>query len=170
MTELDHTETRLVNAATGEVLDLSGESADELAGSLNELDQLVGALRDTRGAIVDELARRLDARGTRKAIIDGVELETNAPSEEHYDPDELRRRLDPLVATGVIDQALVDSLIVTPAPKLPEPRVDRRRVNTLKRSTDRRLLAALSAARTVKPTTRTVKVLGRLTDTTAEEE
>lgn len=160
----------IVQPITGEAIELADWRADRLAGELEDVDDLRYRVNAYRDAIVAELARRADARGARKVRVDGVEYEVNAPTEEAYDPGRLMAALAPLVADGTIDQELVDALVVTPPPKRPAPRVDRRRVNTLKRSTNRRLLAALAAARVVAPARRTVKIIGRVTDATALED
>lgn len=155
--------------SAGLVIDVADTPAWNLTDLLGELADLETKSAAVRQAIVEELAARADRRGARKVTLDGVELEVNAPTEEVYDVRRLREELEPLVADGVIDRELVAELIVRPTPPEPPERVDKRRVNTLKRSADKRVLAALTGARTVVTRRRTVKVLGRPVDGTVEE-
>jgi hypothetical protein len=158
---------RLVNADTGELVPLAEARANELADVIDRLDREREELAGFRDLIVRELARRADARGSRTVEVDGVTYEVNAPTEERYSPDVLRAELEPLVDAGIVDAALLDELIVTPPPKPQPTRVDRRRVATLKRSTEPRLLAALARARTIVGTKRTVKVIDRAIEGTS---
>lgn len=159
----------LVNPATGQATPLDAPATD-LANALGELEGLFDTLTDYRRGIEAELVRRLDRRGERKGIIDGVELETNAPTEDVYDVDRLRVALWPLVERGTIDTLLVQRLIRYPEPKPPEPVVDRREVNKLKASDNRELLGAIAAARQRRPTRRRLKVLGIIRTAHATEE
>lgn len=157
-TDTTATGRTLVHPTTGEVLDLAGATTTELAAGLVELDELLSELGAFRQAAVDEVARRMDRVNTRTERVGEWELETNAPTTETYAVDVLRERLAPLVEAGTIDQELVDRLVTTPAPKPPEPRVDKRELNKLKRTTDRDVLAAIAAARTINPQRRNLKL------------
>lgn len=157
--------------ATGEVLDLLAPAPD-LLDALEDVRRLADALGDYRRAIELELVRRIDARGKRKTEVDGCVLETNPPTEDEYDPADVRRELEPLVAAGVVDRELLESIVVQPPPPEPVPppeRVDKRVVNALKSSDNRELLAALARARRRKTNDRKLKVLGRPVEATAEE-
>jgi hypothetical protein len=156
--------------ATGEVVELAERSPDELATMIDQAGDLLDAVHQFRQAVVDEVARRADARGKRTVELDGVTFEVNAPTEDVYDVGLLEAALAPLIADETIAAELVAELVVTPDPKPQPPRVDRRRVNALLKSDDRRLLAALAKARRRVPTKRTAKVTGRAVEATVVEE
>lgn len=159
----------VVSPLTGTIVALDAPATD-LLGALDELKDLLNRAGDYRRALEGELVRRIDARGKRKAEVDGCILETNPPTEDLYEADAVRRELEPLVEAGVVDRELLDELIVTPPPApAPAPRVDKRVVNTLKSSDNRELLAALARARNRVTKSRTLKVLGRPVEGTAEE-
>lgn len=158
--EIIGSELELVHPSSGEVVDLKAASTDELAVQFDRLLELRARLDEFGQAIVNEVAERMDRRGERKTLLGDVELEVNAPSSEEYLLDVLRGELEALVAAGAIDEELVAKVIRTPPPAKPEPRVDKREVNKLKKSTDRRVLAAIAKARDVKSAKRTLKVKG----------
>lgn len=161
------TETRepareLVLPLTGEVIDLAEATTTDLAEAVDRLAALDVELRAARQAIADELAGRLDSANSRSERVGDWMLETNPPTSEEYLVDVLRDRLTALVDDGTLDPVVLSRVIVTPAPKPPAARVDKREVNKLKKSTDRRVLAALTAARAIRNNSRTIKV-ARLT-------
>ena len=153
---------------TGELVTLASPAAD-LVDVLDEVARQRERLAELEQAIADELAHRADRIGARKVELDGVEVEVNAPTEDVYLVDVLRERLEELVACGLIDRALIRSLIVYPQPRPVEPRVDKRRAAVLLRSDNAELVAALEAARRRQPTTRKAKVLRRAIPGTATE-
>jgi len=170
MTDTTDTGLELVVPGTEEVIALRDASALELADLLEDLDELKARAGDARAAVVGELARRADARGARTVSIGGIDYAVNAPTSEAYDRRRLEEELAPLVEDGTLDAAILTEVIRhPPRPPAPEPEVDLRVVNRLKKSDDKRVLAALAAARTVSPNRRTVKIKASATDTTAEE-
>lgn len=163
------TEHVLVDPASGEVIDPTSP-APVLIAALDRLDGLETRLAAFRRELELVLVERLDRRGARTAELDGVKLETNAPTEELYDAGVLRDELKPLLESGAIDQALIDELITRPAPAAPPPpRVDRRVVNRLKSSDNPDLVRALLKARTKRDARRTLKVKARAVEGTAVE-
>jgi hypothetical protein len=148
----------VVIPVTGEVLDLSTVTTTDVVDAVERVAGYLDELAAVRQALIDEVARRLDAAGSRSAEVAGVRLETNAPTEEVYDVDRLLEALRPLVAAGVLEETAVRELVVRPIPKIPAPRVDKRRLNVLRRSANPRLIEALDAARSVIPTRRTLKI------------
>lgn len=166
------TELALANPATGEVIPLAAP-APTLLDTVGEVAALERRLADFRRDLELELVRRVDdaTGGTgRTAELDGCKLEVNAPTEDDYSVEAVRRELGRLVEHGHKPaEAALRELIVTPPPTPPAPRVDKRKVNALKSSDDRALLAALQAARERRPTRRTVKLKGRVVEATAEE-
>lgn len=173
-------EDRLVSPVTGTVVALSAPAPDLLA-ALDELAEVLERAGEYRRALELELVRRVDVEtgGTgRTALIDGCKLEVNAPTEDVYSVEDLERELgalaDELEAAGDEEGATrarraLEAAIKRPPPKPQDPAVDKRKVNALKASDDRRLLAALAAARRRQSTRRSVKVLGRPVEGTAEE-
>jgi len=152
------TSTAVVHPATGEILDLADTPTTDLAAVYDELVDFAGRLTDYRAAIVAEVCRRLDANNARTERVGDWTLETNAPTVEEYLTRELRVELEALVEAGILEQGAIDRCIVTPAPPPPEPKVDKREVNKLKRHPDRRVLEALSRSRVVRSATRKLTV------------
>lgn len=148
----------IANPATGEVIDLDNADSVELAQALAELAFLLTDVDLFRHSLVDELARRLDRENRRSAELGPFKVETNPPTEEVYTPDSVRRELGPLVEEGLLAPEVLHRLITLPTPRPPSPRVDKREVGKLKRSDDRRILAALARARDVRPQSRTITV------------
>jgi hypothetical protein len=168
---LERAGAELVHPTTGEVLDLAAPAAD-LLDVADDLELLATRIRHARRALELELVRRIDARGKRKAEVDGCILETNPPTEDLYDVADVRRELEPLVEAGTVPRETLDALIVQPPPPdpvAPPAKVDRRVVNSLKSSDNRELLAALGRARRRRDLDRKLKVLGRPVNATAEE-
>lgn len=157
------TSLEVAHPATGEVIDLKAAPTPELAAGLEQLDDLMGQLREFRQAVVDEAAARLDALGARKELItEDLELETNPPTTDEYPVEATRAELEALVEAGVLDAAIVDRVIVqppTPPPPGPPPkRVAKAEVNKLLKSSDRRVLQALGRARQRTTNRRTIKI------------
>lgn len=159
----------IVHPATGETLELTNLAGTDLAQLLDDASAMYDLLMDFKADVIAEVCRRADMTGQRTIELNGVKFEVNAPTEDHYEPEAVRIELGKLVAEGVIDQAMIDALIVQPTPKPPAERVDKRRLNAILKTDDRRVLGALALARTRAVNRRTVKVLARPTDTTAEE-
>lgn len=172
----DNTTTDVVHVRLGLIAgdDRAGDLAAPAPDLLDELDQVDELIREVNGyrdAIKAELVRRIDGKGKRKAELDGCILETNPPTEDHYHADAVRRELEPLIEAGEVDKETLDALIVQPPrPPAPDEKVDKRVVNTLKSSDNRALLAALQRARTRTDNRRSLKVLGRPVEATAEED
>lgn len=146
-----------VDPTSGEIIPLDA-TAPELVDALTRNAELIVRIAEFRQALTDELARRLDKLNTRTDRIGPFDVETNAPTEEVYSVDRLREELGKLVDADVIDPAVLEQVITWPTPKPPEPRVDKREANKLKRHPDRRVLAALQAAREIRRTKRTIKI------------
>lgn len=161
----------LVHPVTGRGIDLAAP-APELLDELDAVDELLRDVRRYRDAVQDALVRRVDGQGKRTALVDGCKLQVNPPTEDHYHPDAVRRELVPLVQAGKVPRETLDALIVQPPPPEPAPppeRVDKTVVNTLKASDNRELLAALARARSRTENRRSLKVLGRPVEATAED-
>jgi hypothetical protein len=155
-------ELTVIPGGSGEVVNLRELTGAGLADLMENLDDAYLDLAAYKAELVREVARRADKAGARTATIDGVTFEVNAPTEEAYSVDVLREKLKPLVDAGELDASTAEALITRPKPKVEPERVDKRKLNVLKRSDNRRLLAALAAARTVNPTRRTAKVVQRV--------
>jgi hypothetical protein len=151
-----------VHPTTGELLELEVLELPELADALEEVDEAYGRLADYKRNVTEELARRADALGGRKLDASGIVFEVNAPTEDLYDPADLRRELAPLIEEGVLDAAILDVLIRRPPPKPQPPAVNRAKVKALYGHADRRVGAALARARRRVNARRTVKVLARV--------
>jgi len=167
--ELDVPNVQLIHPTSGEVVSLPDATGDELDRIDTDLARLIVTVGMMRQLVAAEVARRADRLNARTVELDGTTWEVNAPTEDVYTVEAIRRELEPMVKAGRIDQAILDSLIVKPPPKPQDPRVDKRKVNTLLRTNDGAVLAALAAARQTRNTTRTAKVTRRALDTTAEE-
>lgn len=148
----------IMDPASGELLDLVGLSTRELVAADQRVRDLVAELGRFRQAVVNEVAARLDRANTRTDIVGRFKIETNAPSSDEYLLDVLEKELRALVAADVLDEAVVAAVVVQPPPKPQDKKVDKREVNKLKGHDDRRVLAAVSAARQRKPNTRTLTV------------
>lgn len=159
----------LVHPTTGEALNLAELDGAQLAELHLALDDFRERLGDARAQLVAEVARRADARGSRTVSLGGSTWTVNAPTDETYDVRTLRAGLDELVADGLVDPELVDELITTPPPKPEPPRVDRRRIATLKRSAEPRVLAVIAAARSIAPARRTARLVDVAVNGTATE-
>jgi hypothetical protein len=158
------------NPTTGEAIDLHGPAVT-IADELELIDQATDALKDYRGVLVRELARRADNKAARKVTVDGLQYEVNAPTEDVYTLEAINRELEPLVSSGDVDAEILESLVrYPPRPPAPAPAVDKRRLNALLASDNRILLSALARARQRRTNTRTVKVLARIVEATAEED
>lgn len=166
----DLTVLEVIHPTTGEVLDLRGASPAELTIGLENLDELLGRLADFRRALELELVRRVDATGRRTATVGGVKLEVNAPMVEAYEVRDVEAEVRPLVEAGTVANETLEALVIyPPRPPLPPPRVDRRVLNSLKASDNDELVRALARARRRTSARRTVKVLERPVDATAED-
>lgn len=163
MTDTDTaTDLVAVHPTTGEAI-VKDATTTDLADAFEAALELRGRLDEFAQAIVGEVADRMDKAAERKALLptagDGlVELEVNAPTSEEYPVDIMRTALETLVADGVLDDAVLAKVITTPPPKPQDPKVDKREVNKLKKSSDRRVLAAIAGARTVVTNRRTLKI------------
>lgn len=146
-----------VNPLTGEVVGLA-QSTQDLAKVLARFDADLLEAAAFRRALVDELVGRLDRANKRKARIDDVELETNAPTEVDYRVDVLADGLKDLVEAGKIEPEVAGEVIKTPAPKVPEPKVYKAEVNKLVARGDQAITAVIVKARVVKNVNRTLKV------------
>lgn len=152
----------IVDPVTGEAIKLGEYTTDSLALIADRAGGILAELAAFRQRLNDELAARLDAMGTRTADVGEWRLEANAPTSEEYRLDVLRTGLTEAAKAGArLEEGILDRVIVTPEPKPPEPRIDKRVVNNLKRSDDRRVLAAIAEARTVVNNRRTVKISRR---------
>lgn len=159
-----------VNPATGEALSITDAPVGRLFDELYLIGEHVDRIADYRRALERELVARADRRAVRSVTADGCDYTVNAPTTDDYDLAILKRELGPLIADGTIDREFLDALIVQPPrPPAPAPRVDKRAIARLLKSDDRRLLAAIAAARRRVPNNRTVKLTARAIDTTAEE-
>jgi len=158
MTESPPTTTDLVVIpVTGEAIDLNGPTTD-LARTIEQIRGYLDGLIDVRRHVADELAARLDTANSRTEQVGDYLIKTNAPTQEDYSPAVLRAELEELITAGTLDAVVLDRVITTPEPKPPEPRVDKREINKLKRSTDPAVLRAVATARTITPNTRTITV------------
>jgi hypothetical protein len=160
-----------VNPATGEAVDLTG-SALTLDDALVSLTKLTDALAEYRASIEEELVRRADATGDRTVVIDGLQYKVNEPTEEAYDVGEVSAALRAFMVgeKPIVSRALFDSIIVRPkTPPPPPQQVAKRKMNTLKKSGDPALRAALSECTRIVKKKRTVKIIGRPVEATATE-
>jgi hypothetical protein len=153
----------LVHPSSGEVIDPTAPAPD-LVAVREELTRLEEEARAVRRAVEHELVRRLDARGKRTDVIDGVKLKTNQPTEDHYNAEELSLALE---QAGYGD--LAETIAVAEKPKPPALKLDRRVLNAALKTNDRDLLALITRHRRRAATTRKLDVLSKPVDSTAEE-
>lgn len=157
MTENTPSNELIVNPATGEALDLAGTTTD-LCAAVAGIGEVRQMLDDYRQAVEDEIARRMDAANSRKDRVGDWEISVNAPTTETYPTDVLRDVVAQLVADGILDAVVLDRVIVRPEPKPPEPRVDRREINKLRKHPNPEVAAQIEAAAVVAPARRNVKI------------
>lgn len=150
--------TMIVHPGTGEAIDLATATTTDLAGRMEELSELLSDLGAFRRALINELAGRLDAAGRRSATVGEFTIATNAPTEEIVDVATLREALEQLVDERVITRDAIDAVIVTPDPKPPAPRVDKRALNVLRRTDNSQLADAIDQATSRAKTNRTIKI------------
>jgi hypothetical protein len=162
VTDLARSTRALIIPGSGQLIDLD-DPTDVLTDAVTELAGLIDAVREARQAVIDEVAARLDrnnSRTTSLELSDGsvLFLETNAPTTEEFVVDEVRSAFGPLVQRGVLDAAVVERLIKFPPPKPVEPRVDRREVNKLRKSSVPGVREALDKVTRTVDQRRTLKV------------
>jgi hypothetical protein len=152
----------VLHPLTGEAIALEGKATDEVVALYSEGAELLEAVKVYRDAIRVELVARLDRGGERSATIGRYRLETNAPTSEEYRADVLEEELRKLteLEDAPIEERVVENAVpwAKPPKFTPARKVDKRVVNKLKNSDDRRVLAAIAKARTVVTNTRTLKV------------
>lgn len=147
-----------IDPASGEVINLTEDSTPSLVAAEQRVRALVAELGRYRQSIVDEVAHRLDKLNRRSDDVGEWVIETNPPATDEYLIDVLRDEFTRLAKADVVDDELVRRIIRKAPPKPPEPKVDKREINKLKSSEDRRILVALAKARQRKPNTRTLTV------------
>ena len=160
----------VMHPATGEVLDLAHLDGGDLGAVVDELADLAGRVDDCKRELVAEVARRADQANARKVDLGGYVFEVNAPTSDAYDVGDVLAELQPFVGAGVITAAVLEDVIRRPPPKPSPPAVDLRKINTLWKSDNAELLAALARARRRAPTRRTARIVSRPVNATAEEE
>jgi hypothetical protein len=153
----------VVHPVSGEVITLRDVPTDELALGLKvDLERVAEAVVAARQAVIDEVARRLDRTGGRSAELeldDGrrLKVETNAPTTEVYPFRETREAILELVEREVLDATAIGRVLVYPdPPPAPDPRVDKRAINALKRIPD--VARELGRLRRIENVKRTLKV------------
>lgn len=162
MTDTTTAVAEVVNPKTGELLVLADVKPEDLDAAVSEAGRMIGQLVEFKQAVVEELARRADARGSRKVTLAGITYEVNSPTVDDFDMEGLRASITTLIEQGEVEQELLDSLIVRPPqPPRPPERVDKRNAATLMRSDNPLILTALAAARRRVPQKRTYKVIKR---------
>lgn len=167
--ELETVTQTITDPASGEVIALSADTPHLLEAAARMAD-LAADLGRVRGYIVNEVASRLDRLNTRSDRIGPFDVETNAPTVETYELGALREELGKLVDEGILDASIIDRVIVPQErPPTPPPKLAKVEVNKLKRHPDRRVLAALQAARTVQPQKRTLKITRNAIEGTATD-
>lgn len=159
-----------VHPATGEVLALGALDGADLGAVVDEMEDLAGRVADYKRELVAEVARRADQANARKVDLGGYVFEVNAPTENTYDVGDVLAELQPFVGAGVITPAVLEDVIRRPPPKPSPPAVDLRKINTLWKSDNAELLAALARARRRAPTRRTARIVSRPVNATAEED
>lgn len=131
---------------------------DQIAHALEEHAHVMAALSDYRHQLEAIVIARMDAANARTETVGDHKFTTNAPLTESYPVDVLYGVLQPLVDAGVLDPIVLERVIVTPPPKMPEPRADKREVNKLKKHPDERVRTAIEEACIEAPQSRTLKI------------
>lgn len=105
---------RVVNPATGEVLDLTAPTVD-LARALADMRDLETAWRDVKTTVTAELLSRLDRNGAWTQRLDaGFTIKAPSPEPvEEFDAAALHDALSQLVDEGVITVDAMDRAIET---------------------------------------------------------
>lgn len=148
----------IVHPTTGEALDLKGATTTDLAEAILELGDLYARLGVFKDRITSEIAARMDKMNSRTEGVGRYKIVVNAPTTETYPVPTLRAALQKLIDDDQLEAGVLDKVIVTPEPKAPEPRVDQREINKLKRHPNPRVQAAIAKARDVQPAKRTAKI------------
>lgn len=89
---------------TGELLDLSASTTDEIATTLASLGEFLSDAARFKRAASMELAERLDHEGRRSAEVGEWKVEVNAPTEKQWDVVRLQVELTKLVEKGRISE------------------------------------------------------------------
>ncbi len=159
---IDTTTREVVHPITGEITDLAEISLTELVEHVQEVDDLILSLSDMREQLTLEGARRMDKRNERTVRLDdGRVLKTNAPQSESYAVATTRAALEQLIEEDVLDESVLETVIYVPPPPepvAPQPKVQVREINKLKKHPDERVAKLLGAVRILTPNRRTFKV------------
>lgn len=148
----------IIHPVSGEVLELETATTTDVAEALARLGDLYNDLAAFKTRLVDEIAGRMDKANARTETVGNYKIEVNAPRTEAYPVPTMRQALQELVDAGALEASVLDRVITTPEPKEPEPRVELREVNKLKRHGDPRVQAAIARVRDVQPARRTAKI------------
>ena len=93
-------ERRVLNLATGELLDLDSAVLGDLAQARDAIVQMRAALDEAGHRLDDEIASRLDHENERSAEVGPYKLTVNAPEARSWNIDRLQVALDELVNEG----------------------------------------------------------------------
>ncbi len=170
MSSTEVTVLPFIHPATGEAFFLADLDGADLGAVVDELADLAGRVDDCKRELVAEVSRRADQSNARKVELGGYVFEVNAPTADTYDVGDVLAELEPFIGAGVITAAVLEDVIRRPPPKPSPPAVDLRRINTLWKSDNAELLAALARARRRAPTLRTARIVSRPVNATAEED
>lgn len=106
---------RVIDRASGELLDVRAASTERLGRFLEDSAELVGQLGEARGAVEREVLRRMDAQASWTTV--AGELQLQAPSPEagmtYYDADALYEVLVDLGRRGLIGREAAHAALST---------------------------------------------------------
>lgn len=141
----------VAHPVTGEALDLDVMTVGELHSQLTRLGHHMDQVVALRKLVVKTIAGRVDRTGARTAVIDGLRIKVNAPTQAQWDMDVVERNLRLLVEADVLDAEVLTNIIVTPErpprPAAPPPYVDSAKAKALAVHPDARVREALRLAR-----------------------
>jgi hypothetical protein len=104
--------TSIVDPRTGEAVLIHDATLDQLAACREWIRDLEHTTREAKGLIDAEVVRRFDATAKWSATVAGFKLSAPSPAPAvEYDAQELRGRLEELVADGVLSMDAVDAAV-----------------------------------------------------------